>query len=98
VRTGAPTATQVADRWHPLVNASEALCGIVERHQSEIQYMAHRAVHEPVGSPDLAKTVPTNVNSRRRDHCEAALRLHSEGLPTKEIARRLGASSNAMRR
>ncbi|SFM96197.1 Transposase [Methylobacterium pseudosasicola] len=35
-RSGAPTATQVADRRHLLVNASEALRGIVERHQSEI--------------------------------------------------------------
>lgn len=97
-RTGAPTATQVADRWHLLVNASEALRGIVERHQSEIRDVAHRAVHDPAGSPNLAKTVPTNGNSRRRDRCEAALCLHGEGLPTKEIARRLGASRNAVRR
>ncbi len=39
-RMGAPTATQVADRWHLLVNASEALRGIFERHQSEIRDVA----------------------------------------------------------
>jgi transposase len=98
-RTGAPTAMQVADRWHLLVNASEALRGIVERHQSEIRAVAHRAVHDPAGSPDLAETVPTpRVNSPRRDRCEAALCLHREGLPTRGIARRIGASRNAVRR
>ncbi|MHC2109126.1 transposase [Methylobacterium sp. CM6246] len=62
--------------------------------------MTHRAVHDPAGSPDLAKTktAPTNVSSWRRDRCEAALCLHGEGLQTKEIARRLGASRNAVRR
>ncbi len=47
-RTGAPTATQVADRRHLLVNASEALRGIVERHQSEIRDVAHRAPPAPL--------------------------------------------------
>lgn len=98
-RTGAPTATQVADRWHLLVNASEALRGVVERHQPQIRSVAHRAEKDPSASPGLRETAPKpEVTSRRRDRCEAALCLHSEGLPTKEIARRLGASRNAVRR
>ena len=98
-RTGAPRATQVADRWHLLVNASEALRGVVERHQPEIRSVARRAVQDPSASPGLRETAPTlEVTSRRRDRCEAALCLHGEGLPTKEIARRLGASRNAVRR
>ena len=98
-RTGAPTATQVADRWHLLVNASEALRGAVERHQLEIRSVAHRAVKDPSASPGLRETAAKpEVTSRRRDRCEAALCLHGEGLPTKEIARRLGASRNAVRR
>ncbi|BAQ49965.1 helix-turn-helix domain-containing protein [Methylobacterium aquaticum] len=48
---------------------------------------------------DAAKTEPVpETSSRRRDRCEAALRLHGEGQPTTEIARRLGASRNAARR
>lgn len=98
-RTGAPAATQVADRWHLLVNASEALRGIVERHQPQIRDVVHRGMHDRSASPDLTETAPTpEVNSRRRDRCETALRLHGEGLSTKEIARRIGASRNAVRR
>jgi len=98
-RTGAPSATQVADRWHLLVNASEALRGVVERHQPQIRSVAHRAEKDPSASPGLRETAPKpEVTSRRRDRCETALCLHGEGLPTKEIARRLGASRNAVRR
>ncbi|MGW9820822.1 transposase [Methylorubrum extorquens] len=98
-RTGAPAATQVADRWYLLVNASEALRSIVEQHQSEIRDVAHRGVHDPSASPDLRESAPTpEVTSRRRNRCESALGLHGEGLPTKEIACRIGASRNAVRR
>ncbi|MCY1643155.1 ISL3 family transposase [Methylorubrum sp. SL192] len=98
-RTAAPAATQVADRWHLLVNASEALRGIVERHQPQIRDVVHRGMHDRSASPDLTETAPTpEVNSRRRDRCETALCLHGEGLSTKEIARRIGASRNAVRR
>ncbi len=98
-RTGAPAAMQVADRRHLLVNASEALRSIVERHQSEIRAVARHSMPEPSLPPDPTKTEPVpETSSRRRDRCEAALRLHGEGQPTTEIARRLGASRNAARR
>jgi transposase len=98
-RTGAPTATQVADRWHLLVNASEAMRGIVERHQSEIRDVAHRLVHASSDGHDATESAPTSeVHNPRRDRCETALRFHGEGMPTKEIARRIGASRNAVRR
>lgn len=86
-------------RWHLLVNASEALRGIVERHQPDIRDVAHRGTHDPFDSHDLRESALTpEVNSPRRARCEAALCLHEEGLPTKEIARRIGASRNAVRR
>jgi hypothetical protein len=94
-----PCETGAVHIWHLLVNASEALRGIVERHQPEIRDVAHRGVQDRSASPVPTETAPTpEVNSRRRDRCEAALCLHGKGLPTKEIARRIGASRNTVRR
>ncbi len=61
--------------------------------------MARHCVPSPSLPLDPAEIGPVpQMSSRRRDRCEAALRLHGEGQPTKEIARRLGASRNAVRR
>jgi transposase len=98
-RTGAPQSRQVADRWHLLVNASEALRGVVERHQPEIREAVSRTAHASSASQVPIETAPTSTaHGRRRDRCEMALRLHGEGLPIREIARRIGASRNAVRR
>ncbi len=98
-RTGAPTATQVADRWHLLVNASDVLRRIVERHQAEIRHAARQCVPEPPVPTSPTPTAPVPKRSgRRRARCEAAPRLHGEGVPIKDIARRLGASRNGVRR
>lgn len=79
-RTDAPTATQVADRWHLLVNVSKALRGIVERHQSEIRDVVHRIVHAPSNFSNATETVPTSeIHSPQRDCCETSLPLHGEG-------------------
>ena len=104
VRTGAPTAIQVADRWHLLVNASDALRGIVERHQPEIRKAARPAAPAqgmpvlPVPSSTTGPAPVPEQGNRRRARCETALRLHGEGLPVRVIASRIGASRNAVRR
>ncbi|MDP4026103.1 ISL3 family transposase [Methylobacterium sp. NEAU 140] len=105
-RLGAPQAIQVADRWHLLVNASEALRGVVERHQPEIREAARRVASQSP-EPIVAAADPTDPppeedagqgGGRRRQRCEAALRLHGEGFSIKAIARTLGASRNGVRR
>ena len=50
-RTGAPQARQVADRWHLLVNASEALPGDVERSQPKIREVVPRTAQAYSDSP-----------------------------------------------
>ncbi|WP_245274596.1 ISL3 family transposase, partial [Methylobacterium sp. 285MFTsu5.1] len=98
-RLGAPQAIQVADRWHLLANASEALRSRVERHQAEIREAARQAAFQdaPAAMVALAPAdlPPEQDNghggSRRRQRCEAALRLHGEGVAIKTIARTLGA-------
>ncbi|GLR77723.1 transposase [Azospirillum oryzae] len=40
IRTGAPGAVQVADRWHLLVNASDALRSFLDRHHAELREAA----------------------------------------------------------
>ena len=98
-RTGAPAATQVADRWHLLVNASEALRGVVERHQPAIRAAARHGAPAPAALNSPAENAPASeTGGRRRARCEAALRLHHEGLPIKKVARHIGASRNAVRR
>ncbi|EHP91381.1 transposase IS204/IS1001/IS1096/IS1165 family protein [Methylorubrum extorquens DSM 13060] len=88
VRTGAQTATQVADSWHLPVNASEALRGIVERHQSEIRDVVHLIVHAPSNFSNATETLPTSeMHSLRRDRCETALPFHGEGCrPRRSLA------------
>lgn len=98
-RLGAPEAIQVADRWHLLVNASDALRGLVERHQLEIREVASRRAPAMLAPIVVEANKPTSKEGgRRRARCEAALRLHGEGLSIKEIARRIGASRNGVRR
>ena len=98
-RIGAPAATQVADRWHLFVNASDALRGLVERHQAAIRGAAHQTASNPPTPAGPAAAVSILVrDSRRRARCEAVLQLHGKGVPVRNIVRRLGVSRNSVRR
>jgi transposase len=99
-RTGAPGAVQVADRWHPLANASKAPRGVVERHQAQIRDAAARSHPAPAPAPPVpvaAPSAPTGGDRRRARHAAVA-GLHAEGLPNKENARRAGVARSALRR
>lgn len=99
-RLGAPGAIQVADRWHLLVNASEALRALVERHQPEIRDAARQSTPTVQAPTPIVEVDPrlSKGGGQRRARCETALRLHGEGLSIKAIARHLGASRNSVRR
>ncbi len=98
-RTGAPAATQVADRWHLVVNASDALRALVERHQSAIRQAAQQMARDPPAPAGPAAAMPTPVRGdHRRARCKTALQLHGEGVPVRDIVRRFGISRNSVRR
>ena len=96
-RAGAPGAVQVADRWHLLVNASEALRSVVERYQHQLRDAARHSIL-PAPPPAIPAPLPSIRSGRRRARFEAVVRLRAEGLPIKEIARRAGVARNAVRR
>ena len=99
-RSGAPGAVQVADRWHLLFNASEALRGVVERHHKHVRHAAAQFRPEPASTPPVLVAAPPEPTGgdRRRARFEAVARLRAEGATIKGIARRTVVARNAVRR
>jgi transposase len=106
VRQGAPSALQVADRWHLLRNLGDALQAVVDRHRAAVRRAA-RAVGNNDG--DRAAFIPppcdtkearlrTERRARRQARYEELHRLHGSGLSAEAIAPALGMSATAIRR
>jgi transposase len=107
IRSGAPEAVQVADRWHLLVNCSDALRQLLDRHQRQLREAAHLcAAGERVPAQATSRArAPTRADrrkserqERRRARYEAVAELHRKGMPIRRIARQLGMARNAVRR
>jgi len=107
IRAGAPEAVQVADRWHLLVNCSDALRQLLDRHQRQLRDAARICAvggRVPAQAPPQART-PTQAErqktqrqERRQARYEAVAELHRQGVPIRRIARQLGMARNAVRR
>lgn len=107
IRAGAPQAMQIADRWHLMVNASDALRQVLDRHPRELREAA-RLCMPPAGAPRSAtggQRAATPSERQRAGRCEQRqarydemARLRREGVPIRRIARRLGMARNAVRR
>jgi transposase len=103
-RRGAPGAVQVSDRWHLLENCSHALLDAVRRRRAEVR----AAAWEGAAQTETAPALPLPMTSaerrhwdrwlRQRDTYDEVVRLRREGLPIKEIVRRLGIGRNTARR
>ncbi|OYD80100.1 hypothetical protein CHT98_32985 (plasmid) [Azospirillum brasilense] len=99
IRTGAPGAVQVADRWHLLVNASDTLRSFLDRHHAELREAARlcgAGIRPPAcaSPPDATKPSPSSADARRQVRYRMVAQLHAQGLPIKEIVRRTGVARN----
>lgn len=105
---GAPAATQVADRFHIVVNLREAIKRLLDRHPQDLNRAA-RAVADrhqesppsgntPLPPPGGSSAEPTKGELRRRQLFASVVAMHAEGYSRREIARRLGVNRNTVGR
>jgi transposase len=67
-RVGAPDAVQVADRWHLLKNAGEALERVTQRNRAALERAANDAAAEAAASTD---TTPSGVGASTEEQTES---------------------------
>jgi transposase len=92
-----PKATQVADRWHLMENASRAFLDAVRKSMRQIR----TAIGAATINPDLltaAERIQYEGYLRREDSNAAILGLAKDGVTIKEIVRRTGCSRGLVRR
>lgn len=92
-----PNALQVADRWHLMENASAAFLDAVRKSMRSIR----TALGATTINPELltaAERLQYEGYLRREDANAAILALHRDGVPIKQIVRRLGHSRGLVRK
>jgi transposase len=103
ITKAAPQAEQVADRWHLLKNASEALFKILQQEHSLLQkYLNPPSKTTQVGTEDVktARRDPdlTPAEQRRQERIELAQQLHGQGWSQKRIAQKINIHPKTVRR
>jgi transposase len=111
IRSGAPRAAQVADRWHLLRNLGAALRGILDRHHRDLRAAARATVasptrveETPVPPPQPPPRPPSPRTqavldrraARRAAFAEVAA-LHAKGWSISHIARTTGLDRKTLR-
>ncbi len=100
IRSGAPEAVQVTDRWHLLRNLGDALARVFDRHHGDLRMAADTAVERvqdtqpapDVSSAPAAETQTPDRHGVRRDRFNEAMALHGQGWSARRIARAVGAN------
>jgi transposase len=106
IRTGAPDAVQVADRWHLLRNCADALQQVLDRRHRLLREAGRRVAADLAEAlPPPAPKPPTKVErgqreryAKRRDRFDEIVRLRREGLTLQAIADRLQTGRSTVRR
>lgn len=100
VRSGAPKAVQVTDRWHLLRNLGDALARVLDRHHGDLRAAAATAeagVQETQPAPDAVSAPAADPHAPdrhavRHDRFNEAMALHGQGWSARRIARAVGAN------
>ena len=92
-----PNATQVADRWHLMENASRAFLDAVRKSMRQIRLVIGVATINP-SLLTAAERIQYEGYLRREEDNSAILRLAKDGIAIKEIVRRTGYSRGRVRR
>lgn len=110
-RQGAPSAVQVADRWHLLRNLGDAVRAVVDRQHAAVQRAAKQvgeqmaasiaavpiAAADDVKPPTAAARRSQASRARRQARYEEAVRLHAAGASISRIAVQLGVDRKTVR-
>jgi len=102
-RQGAPSAEQVADRWHLLKNLGDALEQVLSREYHALVLLGPAGVPEREAADLVAGTPPPPVPpvtpraARRRAQFARVGALHATGYPIRAIAREVGIARNTVR-
>jgi transposase len=94
---GAPRAVQVADRWHLVENASAAFLDVVRQHMGSIREVLASTTVDPAVLTSAERRQWEGFQ-RRKETTDAVLALWREGVPIKEVVRRLGLARLTVRR
>jgi transposase len=108
---GAPTALQVADRWHVLKNHREALERMLNRLHADLAHLPEprtagvaptpppRTVVRPLRLPSISEQVARQASrDRRTARYQQVQALYQQGVPLLRIATRLGMGRATVRK
>ena len=103
---GAPEAVQIADRFHLVLNFSEAVERVLENHRQELELPAvdadYRIAPDAPAACAKPETVAQRVKSARRgrrlERYQQVIELHKSGHSQKAIGETLGISRKTVRR